>query len=160
DLFWAIRGGGGNFGIVTSFEFQLHPVGPEVLAGLIVHPFDKARELIDGYRKFVASAPHQLTGWFVMRKAPPLPFPPADVHGKEIFILAHCYCGDIEKGKQAVAPLQALGKPIADITSPMPFAGWQSAFDPLLAPGVRNYWKSHDFTEISDGLVSSLIDAV
>src|SRR6266516_55597 len=78
DLFWAIRGGGGNFGVVTSFEYKLHPVGPTVLSGLIVHPFAQAKELFEGYRKFVASAPDEVTAWVVMRKAPPLPFLPAE----------------------------------------------------------------------------------
>ena len=157
DLFWAVRGGGGNFGVVTSFEYRLHAVGPQVLAGLVVHPFAKAKELIDGYRRVVAQAPEELTCWFVMRKAPPLPFLPPEVHGKEVFVLAVCWCGDIEKGKKAVAPLEALGKPIANVIGPAPFAGWQTAFDPLLAPGSRNYWKSHDFASISDGLIDLLV---
>src|SRR5262245_36108949 len=87
DLFWAVRGGGGNFGVVTSFEYKLHPVGPEVLAGLIVHPFSEAKEMWDGYRRISAAAPDELAVWVVMRKAPPLPFLPADVHGKENFIM-------------------------------------------------------------------------
>ena len=160
DLFWAVRGGGGNFGVVTSFEYRLHPVGPEVLAGLIVHPFANAKELFDGYRKIVAKAPEELTCWVVMRKAPPLPFLPPEVHGKEIFVLAMCYAGDIEQGKKAVAPLQALGKPIADVVGPSPFAGWQQAFDPLLTPGARNYWKSHDFIELNDAAFQLMVDAV
>lgn len=159
DLFWAVRGGGGNFGVATSFEYRLHPVGPEVLAGLIVHPFSKARELFDGYRKFVAQAPEELTCWVVLRKAPPLPFLPPEVHGTEVMVLALCYVGDLEKGRKAVAPLQALSKPIADVVGPAPFAGWQTAFDPLLAPGSRNYWKSHDFVKLSDELIDILLEA-
>src|SRR5439155_5603607 len=88
DLFWAIRGGGGNFGVVTSFEFRLHPVGPDVLSGLIVHPLSRAAELLDGYRRIAASAPDELACWFVMRKAPPLPFLPPEYHGKEILVFA------------------------------------------------------------------------
>ncbi|HVP14070.1 MAG TPA: FAD-binding oxidoreductase, partial [Terriglobales bacterium] len=160
DLFWALRGGGGNFGVVTSFEYELHPVGPEVLSGLIVHPFSGARQLLDGYRRVVAAAPPELTAWVVMRKAPPLPFVPAEYHGKEVLVFAACYAGDMERGRKAVAPLQALGKPIADVIGPHPFAGWQAAFDPLLAPGARNYWKSHDLTTLSDGAINALIDAV
>jgi len=159
DLFWAVRGGGGNFGVVTSFEYKLHAVGPQVLAGLIVHPFAKAKELLDGYRRFVAQAPDELTVWVVMRKAPPLPFLPAEVHGKEIFVLAACWCGDIEKGKKAIAPLEALGKPIANVIGPNPLAGWQTAFDPLLTPGSRNYWKSQNFTSIGDGLIDVLVES-
>jgi len=158
DLFWAVRGGGGNFGIVTSFEFRLHPVGPEVLSGLIVHPFSAARELFDGYRRFTAAAPEELTCWVVLRKAPPLPFLPAEVHGTEIMVFALCYVGDREKGRKAIAPLQALGKPIADVVGENPFVGWQTAFDPLLTPGSRNYWKSHDFVELGDAAIRVMLD--
>jgi len=160
DLFWAIRGGGGNFGVVTSFEYQLHPVGPTVLAGLVVHPFENARAVLDQYRKLVAKAPDELSCWAVMRQAPPLPFLPPDVHGKEIVVLAMCYAGDIAAGEKAAAPLRAIGKPIADVVGPAPFAAWQTAFDPLLTPGERNYWKSHDFVELSDGLLDVLLGAV
>ena len=157
-LFWAIRGGGGNFGVVTSFEYRLHPVGPEVMAGLIIFPQDNARTLLRQYRKITARAPRELTAWVVLRKAPPLPFLPAEVHGTDIVVFAVCYCGDLAKGKKAVAPLRALGKPLADIVGPMPFAGWQTAFDPLLTPGARNYWKSHDFARLSDPLIDLLVD--
>jgi len=160
DLFWAIRGGGGNFGVVTSFEFRLHRVGPEVLAGLIVHPFARAKELLDGYRKFVAQSPDELTTWAVLRKAPPLPFLPANVHGTDILIFALCYNGDIEAGTKAIAPLRALGQPIADVAGPHPFLGWQAAFDPLLTPGARNYWKSHDFLKLTDPAIDLVINAM
>jgi FAD/FMN-containing dehydrogenase len=158
DLFWAIRGGSGNFGVATSFEFRLHPIGPEVLSGLIVHPFSEAPQLFDGYRRFVAEAPDELTVWVVLRKAPPLPFLPEDWHGREVMVLALCYAGDMAAGEKAVAPLRALGKPIADVVGPHPFAGWEAAFDPLLTPGARNYWKSHDFARISDAAVEAIID--
>jgi FAD/FMN-containing dehydrogenase len=160
DLFWAVRGGGGNFGVVTSFEYRLHAVGPQVIAGLIVHPFAQAKELLDGYRRFVASAPDEVTAWVVLRKAPPLPFLPPEVHGKEILVFAVCAIGDIQKAEKAVAPLRALGKPIADVIGPSPFAGWQTAFDPLLTPGARNYWKSHDFKKLDDGFLEVVRDAV
>jgi len=97
-LFWAIRGGGGNFGVVTSFEYRLHPVGPEVMAGLIIFPQDNARTLLRQYRKITARAPRELTAWVVLRKAPPLPFLPAEVHGTDIVVFAVCYCGDLAKG--------------------------------------------------------------
>jgi FAD/FMN-containing dehydrogenase len=160
DLFWAIRGGGGNFGVVTSFEFRLHPVGPEVLAGLIVHPFSNAKKLLQGYRRVAMSAPDDLTCWVVMRKAPPLPFLPSEVHGKEVLVLAACYAGDPEKGQSALAPLRALGQPIADVIGPAPYVAWQQALDPLLTPGRRNYWKSHDFIEIGDAAIDQVIDSV
>jgi FAD/FMN-containing dehydrogenase len=160
DLFWAIRGGGGNFGVVTSFELKLHPVGPQVTAGLIVHPFKDAKAVLHEYRRLCAAAPDELCCWAVMRKAPPLPFLPKEVHGTEVLVLALCYAGDMAAGEKAAQPFRAIGKPIADVVGPHPFAGWQTAFDPLLTPGARNYWKSHDFLELSDGLLDVLLGAV
>ena len=160
DLFWALRGGGGNFGVVTSFEFALHEAGPEVLSGLVVHPFESAREVLKGYRQALETAPDELTCWAVMRKAPPLPFLPPEWHGKEVLILAICYCGDMAAGEKAAAGLRSIGKPIADVVGPHPFVNWEQAFDPLLAPGARNYWKSHDFADLSDAAIGILIDAV
>jgi FAD/FMN-containing dehydrogenase len=158
DLFWGIRGGGGNFGVVTSFEFDLHEVGPEVLSGLIVHPYADAPEVIRGYRDFASDLPRDLNVWLVMRKAPPLPFLPEEVRGTEVIILAAFYAGDMKDGERALQPLRKLGKPIADVIGPHPFTGWQAAFDPLLTPGARNYWKSHNFTELSDGLIDTALD--
>jgi FAD/FMN-containing dehydrogenase len=135
DLFWALRGGGGNFGVVTSFEFKLHSLGPEVLSGLVVHPLDEAAKLLPEFRRLANEAPDELTTWAVMRKAPPLPFLPAEWHGKEVLIFAACYSGDMAEGEKATRALRALGRPIADVISPDPFAGWQTAFDPLLTAG-------------------------
>ncbi len=153
DLFWALRGGGGNFGVVSSFEFRLHPVGPMVLSGLIVHPFTRANELLARYREVASRAPDELTVWVVLRKAPPLPFLPTEVHGKEILVFAVCYTGDERDGERALGPLRALGEPIADVVGMQPYAAWQTAFDPLLTPGAYNYWKSHNFAELSDSLI-------
>ena len=158
DLFWAIRGGGGNFGVVTSFEFQLHPVGPQVLSGLIVHPFADAPNLLRFYREFAAQASDDVVPWVVIRKAPPLPFLPAEVHGKEVVVLAVFYAGEMKAGERALEPLRRFGKPIADVVGPHPYTGWQKAFDPLLTPGARNYWKSHNFTRIDDGLIDTVLD--
>lgn len=160
DLFWALRGGGGNFGVVTAFEFRLHQLGPQVLSGLVVHPFDDAQAVLRDYRQALESAPDELTCWTVMRKAPPLPFLPTEWHGKEILVLAMCYCGDLKAGEAATARLRAIGKPIVDVVAPHPFAGWQQAFDPLLTPGARNYWKSHDFTELSDAAIEVITRSV
>jgi FAD/FMN-containing dehydrogenase len=156
DLFWALRGGGGNFGVVTSFEFRLHPVGPEITAGLVVHPFADAARVLREYREVVRSAPDELACWAVLRKAPPLPFLPAEVHGHEVLVLAMCWIGPPEGAQGALAPLRALGKPIAEHVGPMPFVAWQQAFDPLLTPGRRNYWKSHDFVELADPAIELL----
>jgi FAD/FMN-containing dehydrogenase len=158
DLFWGIRGGGGNFGVVTSFEFRLHKVGPEVLAGLVIHPLDAAGDVLRFYRDFLKTTPPEFSCWFVLRLAPPLPFLPAQWHGKGILVLAACYAGDLKEGERVARPLRSFGKPIADIISPMPFTAWETVLDPLLTPGMRNYWKTHDFREVSDGLIATLID--
>ncbi len=160
DLFWGIRGGGGNFGVVTSFDFKLHAVGPQVLAGLIVHPFSDAPGLLRQYRSLAAQAPDGLTVWVVLRKAPPLPFLPESVHGKEVLVFAMLYAGSIEAGEAAAKPFRALGKPIADVVGPHPYVGFQAAFDPLLTPGLRNYWKSHNFSELSDGAIDTIVNFV
>lgn len=158
DLFWAIRGGGGNFGIVTAFEFRLHTVGPEVMAGPLVFPFDQAGSVLHNYREFCATCPEELTVWVVMRDAPPLPFLPPEVHGTKVLILPALYNGPLDAGEKALAALKKLGQPLGDGFGAYPFTGFQQAFDPLLTPGARNYWKSHNFAELSDGLISQLID--
>ncbi|MBW2604991.1 MAG: FAD-binding oxidoreductase [Deltaproteobacteria bacterium] len=158
DLFWAIRGGGGNFGIVTLFEFQLHPVGPEVFGGLIVFPFDQAKELLIKYRDFADKMPDELSVWVVLRQAPPLPFLPEAVHGKHVVAFAVFYAGDVEDGERAIEPLRSFGKPHGEHIGVQPYLDWQKAFDPLLTPGYRNYWKSHNFSELADGAVDSIIE--
>ena len=160
DLFWALRGGGGNFGIVTSFEFRLHALGPEVLAGLIVYPFEQAQGVFEGYRAFTAKAPDDMTAWLVLRKAPPLPFLPTQVHGTAVVVVAFCWLGDMAKGQELAAGLRGFGKPVGEHAGPMPFTAWQAAFDPLLAPGARNYWKSHDFKALDRNVERVVGDAV
>jgi len=158
DLFWGIRGGGGNFGIVTCFEFQLHPVGPEVLAGLIVFPIDQARTVLKKYAEFVETMPDDLSVWVVLRQAPPLPFLPAKVHGKEVVAFAIFYAGDVAKGERLIEPLRSFGTAHGEHIGPQPYVAWQRAFDPLLTPGARNYWKSHNFSHLSDGAFDTIIE--
>jgi FAD/FMN-containing dehydrogenase len=160
DLFWAIRGGGGNLGIVTMFEFQLHPVGPEVFGGLVVLPLEQARDALVKYRAAVDAMPEELSVWTVLRLAPPLPFLPPEVHGKPIVAFAICYTGALEEGPSAVEEVRRLGTPYGEHLGPMPYTTWQKAFDPLLAPGARNYWKSHNLAELPDGLLDAVIDAI
>ena len=131
DLFWGVRGGGGNFGVVTSFEFRLHPVGPIVLAGPIFHHLDDAPEVLRFYREFAATAPDELTTIFELELAPPLPFLPEDVHGKPIVMVAACYAGPPEDGAEIVRPLKEFGNPIVDRLEPKPYLALQSMFDPL-----------------------------
>ena len=158
DLFWAIRGGGGNFGVVTRFEYTLHPVGPQVLAGLMVFPFDQAGHVLRRYRDFVETAPEELNVWAVLRKAPPLPFLPQAVHGREIVALAVFYSGDPAEGERRIESLRQFGTVLGEHIGPQPYIAWQQAFDPLLAAGARNYWKSHNFTALSDGAIDALIE--
>jgi FAD/FMN-containing dehydrogenase len=158
DLFWALRGGGGNFGIVTNFEFQLHPVGPEVLSGLIVFPFAQAKQVLTQFARFTESMPDELNVWMVTRKAPPLPFLPAEAHGTEIVALALCYAGDPEQGEKLIEPLRGFGSPVGEHVGVQPYTAWQQAFDPLLTPGARNYWKSHNFSKLNEGAIDSIIE--
>ena len=158
DLFWAIRGGGGNFGVVSRFEFKLHTIGPQVLAGLLVFPHEEAQKVLSEYREFVATAPEELTVWIVLRHAPPLPFLPENVHGKKVVVFAFCYSGNIEEGQKLINPLRNFGYPYGEFIGGMPYADWQKAFDPLLTPGARNYWKTHNFTEISDQALEIMIE--
>ncbi len=160
DLFWALRGGGGNFGVVTAFEFDLHPVGPQVFAGLIVHPLSAAQDVIRQMQDEVARASDELTIWTVLRKAPPLPFLPESWHGREVLILAFCFIGDPSQVSAATDGLRGIGKPIAEHASLMPFADWQKSFDPLLTDGARNYWKSHDVSGFDEATVRIVEDAV
>lgn len=157
DLFWAIRGGGGNFGVVTQYEFRLHPVGPEIFAGLLVFPMAEAKQVLTQYRAFAASAPEELNVWVVLRQAPPLPFLPAAVHGKGVVVLPMFYAGDPAQGEKLVAPLRRFGNAHGEHMGPMPYVDWQKAFDPLLTPGARNYWKSHNFTELRDEALATVI---
>ncbi len=158
DLFWGLRGGGGNFGIVTLFEFDLHPVGPEILAGLIVFPAKQARDVLNSYRHYVATIPAEMNIWVVLRKAPPLPFLPEEVHGRDVIVLALFHAGEEQHDQALVDPLRGFGEPYGEHVGRMPYTAWQQAFDPLLTPGARNYWKSHNFAALSDEALGTIID--
>ncbi|RNF31703.1 FAD-linked oxidase [Massilia aurea] len=153
DLFWAIRGGGGNFGVVTRFEFALHPVGPQITAGLIVYPFDQARSVLQQYRDAVATMAPDLTVWAVLRKAPPLPFLAPQVHGQDVLVLPVFSPSPSDAVDAGIARMAKLGEPLGMHVGPMPYAAWQQIFDPMLTPGARNYWKSHNFAQLSDGAI-------
>ena len=160
DLFWGLRGGGGNFGVVTNFEYRLHPFGPNVLTGLIVFPFDEAKQVLQKYRDAVKTMPEDLNVWVVLRKAPPLPFLPENVHGKEVVISAVFYAGDEAEGMKLIEPLKSFGTPVGQFIGVQPYTAWQQAFDPLLTPGARNYWKSHNFAELPDDAIDVVIKYV
>jgi FAD/FMN-containing dehydrogenase len=158
ELFWALRGGGGNFGVVTEFEFALHPLGPEILAGLIVFPFAQAKQVLTRYRQLANAAPEDLSVWIVLRQAPPLPFLPENVHGQEVVVLPIFYAGAVAEGQKLVQRLRTFGDVLGEHVGAQPYTEWQKAFDPLLAPGARNYWKSHNFTELNNGALDAIIE--
>lgn len=157
DLFWAIRGGSGNFGIVTSFEFDLHEVGPEVLFGPVVYPYEDASDVLRHYRDFARDAPPECCVWADSMTAPPLPFLPEDVHGSTVLVLMQSYAGDIEESENVLEPLRECGNPIADVVAPIPYTAAQSTFDDLVTPGARNYWKSHNYTELTDETLDTIV---
>jgi FAD/FMN-containing dehydrogenase len=158
DLFWGVRGGGGNFGIITSFEYRLHPVGPIVLAGPIYHPLADARKVLRFYREFIATAPDELTTIFNLRVAPPLPFLPEDVHGKPVVMVGACYAGATENGNEVVRPLKEFGTPIVDLLEPKPYTALQSMFDPSVPHGWHYYWKSVELPPLTDTAIDTLVD--
>lgn len=150
DLFWAIRGGGGNFGVVTTFEFKAAKIGTEVLSGPIVKKFENITEYIQFHRDYVRTMPDEMTIWMVIRHAPPLPFLPEDVHGKLVILLPFVWLGKPEEGQKLIQPIRDFGETIGDGSGMNPWTGWQSAFDGLVSHGARNYWKSHHIKELSD----------
>jgi FAD/FMN-containing dehydrogenase len=157
DLFWGLRGGGGNYGIVISFEFRMAEVGPTVAAGLILYPMDKAPEVIDFYRDFTAASPDELTSLLLLRLAPPAPFLPESVHGQPVVGMAVCYAGDPEKGMEAVKEVKAFGQPIVDTIEPKPFAVHQSFLDAAQASGRNYYWKSDYLPGVGKGAAEVLL---
>ncbi|ELZ21402.1 FAD-binding oxidoreductase [Natrinema limicola] len=158
DLFWGIRGGGGNFGVVTSFEFDLHEVGPKVLTGMVVYHGADAPNVLRHVRDFNETAPDESTVWMVLRKAPPLPFLPEDVHGEDVLVVVPFYAGDMAAGEGVLAPIREYGDPIVDVVGPHQYAEFQQAFDPLLEEGARNYWKSHNFSTVSDDAIDTVVE--
>jgi FAD/FMN-containing dehydrogenase len=158
DLLWGLRGGGGNFGVVISFEYRLHPVGPQVLAGGIVHPFEDAPRVFRFFAEFVAEAPDELSVVAsTFRAAPPLPVPP-EFHGELVTVLALCYSGDLAEGERVLRPLRRFGAPLADLLAPMPYTALQTASDAAYPNGQRNYWKSHYVNEITDEMIARLME--
>lgn len=155
DLFWGLRGGGGNFGIVTSFEFDLHPVGPTVTAGAVFYPGERAEEVMRFYREFVQDIPDELTTLVNLLTAPPAPFLPEEWHGKKLVALIGCYSGDPDEGAKAMAPLQGLGDPVADLIGPMPYVQMQSLIDALWPKGTKAYMKAGYLRELDDHAIET-----
>ncbi|MBI5719947.1 MAG: FAD-binding oxidoreductase [Burkholderiales bacterium] len=143
DLFWALRGGSGNFGIVTSFEYRLFTVGPEIVGGAIAWRGEDAKAVLEAFRKFSAEAPRELTSVAVLRRAPPAPWLPKEVHGQPICAIFVCHSGKVEDGEALLAPLRRFGAPVADIVARRPYTQMQSLLDATQPKGRRYYWKSH-----------------
>jgi FAD/FMN-containing dehydrogenase len=158
DLLWGLRGGGGNFGIVTALEYRLHPLGPEVLAGGVVHDFADAPEVLRFFADFAAEAPDELSITASTFRAPP-GFPvAAELQGELVTVLAVCYAGDLAAGERVLRPLRSFGRPLADLVAPMPYTALQSGSDASYPSGRRNYWKSHFVGEISDAAIAKVVE--
>ena len=156
DLYWAIRGGGGNFGVVTEFKFRCADIGNEVYSGPIVKKFEDLKSYIQFHREFVKTLPDEMTVWMVVRKAPPLPFIPEEYHGKLVVLLPVVWLGEESEGKKMLQPIRDHGETIGDGTAMHPWTGWQSAFDGLVEHGARNYWKSHHLKNLSDDCIEQI----
>ena len=141
DLFWAVRGGGGNFGVVTSFKFRLHPVNT-VNAGPTFWPIEQTPEVMKAYQEFILAAPDDVSGFFAFLTVPPVPLFPSEIHGKKMCAVIWCSTAPAEKTENATKAMRAVGKPAFDHVGPMPFPALQSLFDPLLPPGLQWYWRA------------------
>ncbi len=149
DLFWALRGGGGNFGVVTSFEYCLHPVGPIVLGGIATYPFEKAREVLSFYREFAGTAPDEVRADVITRRPP---------SGRNLEVWV-CYCGSIQEGEKVLRPLREFGPPVVDTIAPVPYVTVQTMLEAALGPGpFLAYWKSSFLKELSDDAIRTLVD--
>jgi FAD/FMN-containing dehydrogenase len=158
DLFWALRGGGGNFGVVTSFQYSLNAVGPEVIAGAIAWRAEHAHDVFQMYRTLVTQAPPELTCAAAMRPAPPAPWLPTEMHGKPIIVLFVCYSGPIDKGETVVAPIKAFGAPVGDVVQRRPYVSQQSLVDATQPKGRRYYWKSEYLPKLERELLDKVIE--
>ena len=149
DLFWAIRGGGGNFGIVTAFTYRLHPLGPQVLGGLVLHDFAHAREVLRFYRDFSGAAPDEISTDAVFLTTP---------DGQRLVALSACYVGSVEEGERALRPVREFGRPVQDLIAPVAYTALQASADPLFVRGRRYYWKAQFLKNISDAAIDALTD--
>lgn len=157
DLFWGIRGGGGNFGVVTSFEYRLHPVGPEVMFVGALYPLETAREILLAWRDFMEAAPDEISSQAVFWSIPAVPDFPEAVHGEPIVAIVATHCGSVEEGQRALQPLREFAEPIVDLSGPMPFTAVQQLYDPFLPEGECYYWKSLDLNRLDAEVIDALV---
>jgi FAD/FMN-containing dehydrogenase len=157
DLFWGLRGGGGNFGVATSFEFRVHPVGV-ALAGLVIHPLDRAADAIRFWRDYARTAPEEFTSGAILMTAPPAPFVPAEAKGQPVVAIGGVYAGALDAGESALRPLREFASPVADIFQPMPYSAAQTMADALWPPGYLNYWKSSFLEALPDDAIDTILE--
>ena len=158
DLFWGLRGGGGNFGVVTAFHFRLHEIGPIVLGGMLMYPAEMAGDLVRFYRDFMSDAPDEVGTGLAFITAPPADFVPEPARGKPVVGVIVCYAGPVEEGEEAMRPLREFGPPAADMVQPMPYLAVQQLLDPANQKGHQNYWSADFFGELSDEGVDVLVE--
>jgi FAD/FMN-containing dehydrogenase len=158
DLFWGLRGGGGNFGVVTSFQYRLHAVGPTVLAGVLAWPMAEAGDVLRFMRDFVAGAPDEVGIMANLRLAPPLPTFPDELHGRPIVALIVCYAGPIHEGEEVLRPLREFKAPVVDSLGPKPYAAHQAVFDPAYPHGRSYYWKAWKLPPLTDGAIDVIVE--
>jgi FAD/FMN-containing dehydrogenase len=159
DLFWALRGGGGNFGVVTSFEFALQPLGPTVAFSATFYPMEEAATVLAGWQRYTAEAPDEVTALAVLFTFPADPHMPPQLHDRPVIVTAAVHAGDVADGMRVTEPLRSLGTPLADLSGPMPFTAVQSGFDGLFTRGsLRSYWKSHYAEELSDEVIGTIVE--
>jgi FAD binding domain/Berberine and berberine like len=157
DLFWAVRGGGGNFGVVTSFEFRLHPVST-VQFGPTLWPVEQAAEVLSFYRQFIRTAPEEVNGFFAFLVIPPAPMFPEHLHVKTVCGIMWCSTGTAEQTEKATKPMRSVGRPLLDAIDPAPFPAVQCLFDRLYVPGLQWYWRADNFTELSDAAIAKHVE--
>ena len=155
ELFWALRGGGGNFGVVTRFTFRLHEVGPTVYGGLVAWPFERAAEVLQAYKTLTLGAPRELAVWLILLRAPAAPFVPPEWHGQRICAMSVCYTGDLTDVDDVLAPLRALGAPVVNLLREQPYVEVQSYLDATEPKGLHYYWRTEYIAALSDELLST-----
>jgi FAD/FMN-containing dehydrogenase len=158
DLFWGLRGGGGNFGIVTDFEYRLNPLGPTVVAGPVFWQMEDSPKVLRFYRDWIADAPDDLMTIVIHRKAPSLPFVPQELHGKPVVAVVSCYAGSVDDGEKVVRPLKEFGSPVLDLCVPKPFLTHQAMFDPSFKHGWWYYMRSCDVAELNDDIIDTTVE--
>jgi FAD/FMN-containing dehydrogenase len=160
DLFWGIRGGGGNFGVVTFFEFKCAQIGTQVFSGLIIKKFEDAQKYMQFHRDYVRDLPDGMTAWMMVRHAPALPFLSEDVHGKMVVVVPFVWLGEQRKGEELIRPIREITSSCGEAVGMNPWVDWQAGFDGLVAHGARNYWKSHHLKELTDDCIDKILEYV